>query len=551
MSTSIQRQSIEALAEAEAGEGPRFVDLRVLLRVKGTRALLIDVGGRWDRRESRYLAPGECTSPVKAITLWVNPGGGQERAARWMARWLRGFIAGKHEPDCERVWSVLLASGRRGGKTTLGTYFLILCAVALDGGRFWAVSPAQEETQEIRDIIEGILPPSWYRWRDDPRFTYYLANGSRLWMRSGHTNLKRGRVDAALINEGQLTPQKAFVQVRGATSDKGGITIVAANPPDAPIGEWINDWYHEAKAGKRRSRLFELPPEENPEIRIESLHDLKEDITDEDTYRREVRGEFLPIGNRVWHAFGPRVNVVEPGAIALDDGAPRAVRRITDEFLRARLGRPFASVVGMDFQLTPHMAAVVRQFYECPWDPLNALDWTEDEVTVEGDENDLADELIGRGIVPADVFGVIDASGFWQDARRTKGGSSAETLRQRGFIHLRKPDRDMEKNPPVSERMKVGNGRLRAVIPDGAGGVAGFRHYSFVAPHCVETAKALAKYELKRGRPDRYSPYAHISDAWSYPLWFFWPRKLRRKSEGKTAPRPLSNRRRELEDGGL
>lgn len=546
MPTSVQRQSIDVLAEAKGEEGARFIDLRVEMRVKGTNETLIAVGGRWDRKERDYVGDGET-----ALVLWINPGGGQERGARWLAKWVRGFCAGKHDADCERIWSVLLASGRRGGKTTLGTYFLILFAIACPGARCWAVSPAQEETQEIRDIIDDLLPKSWYRWRDDPKFTYFFTNGSRIWMRSGHTNLKRGRVDAALINEGQLTPQKAFVQVRGATADKGGLTVVAANPPDQPIGDWINDWYHEAKAGKRRSRLFELPPEENPNVQIQSLHDLKDDITDEDTYRREVRGEFLPVGNRVWHAFSPRLNVVPAGLVTLDDGAQVVTDNITESFLERHFGRAYKRLVSMDFQLTPHMAATVREFYRCPWDETNALDWVVDEVTVEGNEDDLARELMARGIVPGEVVCVIDASGFWQDAARTKGGSSAEMLRKKGFIHLRKPDRDMEKNPLIHERMKVGNGRLRAVVTNEKHEIVSYRHYSYVAPECVETAKALSKWENKRSRPDRYSEHAHLGDAWSYPLWYLWPRKTHRKFDGKSVPRAVSNRRRELEEGGF
>lgn len=552
MPTSVQRQSIDVLAEAKGEDGARFIDLRVEMRVKDTNETLIAVGGRWDRTKREYVGPGET-----ALVLWINHcpnkpgGGGQERAARWFAKWLRGFIAGKHDPDCERIWSMLLASGRRGGKTTLGAYCLIVFAIACPGARVWAVSPSQEETQEIRDVIDEALPKTWYRWRDDPKFIYFMGNGARIWMRSGHTNLKRGRVDLALINEGQLTPQKAFVQVRGATADKGGLTICAANPPDQPIGDWINDWYHEAKAGKRRSRLFELPPEENPEVKIQSLHDLKDDITDEDTYRREVRGEFLPVGNRVWHAFSPRLNVVPPGLVTLDDGAQVVQPEITEAFLKRHFGRPFKQLVSMDFQLTPHMAATVRQFYRCPWDDDNALDWTVDEVTVEGDEEDLARELIKRGVVPGEVIGVIDASGFWQDARRTKGGSSADWLRKHGFIHLRKPDREMEKNPPIHERMKVGNARLRAVVTNEKLEVTGARHYSYVAPDCVETVKALAKWENKRGRPDRYSEHAHLGDAWSYPLWFLWPRKVNHKFSGKMVPKAVSNRRREMDEGGL
>lgn len=541
MTASVQRLSAATLAEDQS-DGERFLDVCIELRVEVTEEVLIRVGGLWDRVERRYSG-----APKQGIVLYVHRG--QVTAARWFCTWLRGYLAGgkeKHAAECRRVWSLLLHGGRRGGKSDWACKALALFLVAAVGSMVWACSPTLDETGELQEVFDRILPATWAIWREEDQ-RYLFVNGSRLWMRTGYKpkRLKRGRVDLVLLNEAQMMDEKVFITVRPATADTGGLTILAANPPDEPIGEWVSDFHDEARAGTRNAREFYFDPELNPHVERESLDDLKAEL-DEETYLRDVKGEFRPIGTRVLYCFSSRLNVYATGFLprefvpeALRTDAPMVeLKNITEAFTRRHFGRPFARVTGVDVQKSPHMAAIEREFFACPWGG-DAVDWTVDEHVPElANEDDLCDILLEQHR-PEDVAIVLDASGWWQDADRTKGGDSAARFRKRGFKFVFRPDRDSEKNPPVLENCKVCNARVRT---------ADQRRHSFVDPSCLRTIEALKKYPLKHGAPDRRHKFAHIFDAWRYPMWRIWPRKEVRKSTGITAKRDETNRAAEFRE---
>ena len=546
MTVSVQRLSAATLAEDQS-DGERFLDVCYELRVMVTEEVLTTVGGRWDRVERKFT--GERAR--RGVVLRVRAG--QVPAARWFVTWLRGYLAGgkdAHATECRRIWSVLFHGGRRGGKTDLAVKCLLLFAVATRGSMVWACSPTMEETQELREVVDRFVPAEWAVWREEDA-RYALVTGSRLWMRTGYKpkRLKRGRVDLVLLNEAQMMDEKVFVTVRPATADTGGLTICAANPPDEPIGEWVSDFHDEARAGTRHAREFYFDPELNTEVRQESLTDLKSEL-DEETYLRDVKGEFRPIGVRVLYTFSSRLNVYPAGFLPRDmvpeqlrgDGPMVELANVTEAFTRLHFGRPFKRVIGIDVQRTPHMAAVEREFFADPWGARDAVDWTVDEHAPElADEDDLCDILLEQH-QGGDVAIVLDASGWWQDADRTKGGDSAARFRARGFGFIFKPDRETDKNPSILESCKVCNARCRT---------ADERRHSFVDPSCLRTIEALAKYPLKHGAPDRRSNFAHVVDAWRYPMWRIWPRKARRKSTGLTVQRDESSRAAELREGGM
>lgn len=478
--------------------------MRIVLRAMDTEEDILSAGGRWDRRGKCFDGESD-----KAVVLHLHDG--QLEAARWFRAWLAGYLSGKHGPETERVWSVLFAGGRRGGKSDLAVKILAAFAVAAAGSNIWAVSPAQAETQELADVLAAVLPGAWYTYRDDPHWRYTLANGSRIWLRSGHKpeTLKRGRADLVLLNEAQRFPQRAYATVRPPTADTGGLVLLAANPPEDPIGDWLMDFYDDAKAGRRRSRLFEFDPRRNPTVTRESLEDLEHEVDDR-TFRREILGEFIPTGDRVLYAWSSRLHV-QP--------APAPDANVTAQFTQRHFGAPASAVVGMDFQLSPFMAAVVFRAFTDPDHPTAASPalWAVDEVVVEhGNEDDLVDELEQRGYDGKSTVVVADASGEWQDAERTRGRGSFDMLRKREWRRVYPPDDKSRKNPLIAERVAVTNARLRTA--DG-------KIHVYSVPANAQLNRALREWENKHGRPNRSSPHAHLSDAFSYPLWRFFPRR--------------------------
>lgn len=528
---SIQALAIERLYHSDER---RYSDLAIEVRewvppekrgkVRGKT--ILEVGGRWDREERDWAGDAE-----EVVVWYVQPA--QYEAARWFARWLESYIAGERLEDAPGVAAVLAAGGRRGGKSVWGVMAALLMSVAVRGRIAWCISPTQDETAELKDVIDQLARPEWGHY-DETHEIYYLWNGSRIELKSGYkpATLKRGRVDFWLMNEGQHFPSRAYTILRAPLADTRGLGYIAANPPDEPRGQWLLDMYEHAKTGTDTVKLFEFDAELNPTIDYSVLESMRREpgVTDED-FRREVKGEFIPIGDIVFYAYSSKFNVVPRPELLGDDGA----RRFTQE----QLGRPFSRIVVADFQKIPHMAATIWAPF---WDD-RINDWAHlmvDEVVLaEATEDDLIDGIEALGYSTDTTAVIGDASGEWQDAERTKGRGSFDVFRRRRWRHLYVPDRNSKRNPDVIATVRVVNGLMR--------NAEGQRRI-YVSSHCVHSVRALGRWENRNGAPHKRSDFAHIGDTVRYYAWrFYAPRPKRRPWSYERIELPKSKRQRDLE----
>lgn len=502
---------------------------------------ILRVGGRWDRVSSAWVGEAE-----QAVVVRIVRGGGQERAARWLAKWFRAFLTGDWRPFPRRLWSMLMLGGRRSGKTHLGIAALVTFAIACPGGIVWAVSPTQPRTLELERNMRSLLPANWYRYRGGGAgkdSTLTLVNGAELLLMSGHSGdtLRQGRVDFALYNEGQAMSHAGYVQIRAPISDVGGLVLIAANPPSEPIGRWVEDYVDGVHADKIDGVHFNLSPDENPWIELSALTSLASEV-DEDTYARDVLGVLKPIGDVVLHAWSDRESKrsVPPGLIDITEAENLRTLGVAN--------KPW--LIGMDFQAQPHMVAVVYKLFRDPEVPDAILDWIVGAVVVpEADEDDLVDGLgladrwtptgyqIGAGFAGDECAVVMDASAWFQDGEHNRGRTSDLKLRARGWRSLFMPQRDSKRNPDLVERVKTANARLKTQDQ---------RRHLFVTPEVTAVAIAFRRWENRNGIPHRRSPYAHICDAATYPLY----RRYARPAPPRTAPEVSffreSDRRRQM-----
>lgn len=596
-------QAVAILLEQEQADSTTLVDLAISIRVcdvvdrkyvDGGDEELVEVGGVWNRRTKRW-EPGLSET---LVVIRIPRGSEQEPAARYVAEWLRRAAIGPrgvHWDDFDRVWTLLLEGGRRGGKSYLSVVALVCFATMVPNALVWAVSPTNDETDELEGAIRSMLPGSWYTFRGgggNRASQFKLPNGSRILLISGHKprSLKRGRVDLVLYNEGQNMSRSGWVQLRGAIGDTGGLVIIAANPPDTEIGRWIEELHEKIRARmERRKRsdvsileskkekqfrgvLFKLTQATNPFVEHEALEDMASEV-DDLTYRREVLGEFVPIGDIVMHAWSDAESVRDPEPRLID---------VTARETKRELGRAAGYVVGMDFQKTPHMCATIYKLFTDPEseDPTEIVPWAVDEVVVEdANEDDLVNALEAlpryrhgaernpddcyhgkeRGSYdPASRFNdsqvdhcaiVMDASGFWQDGEHSKTKHSDQRLRERGWIWLYPPQRESDKNPDVKDRCNTANARLKGADARDASGaiVKPGRRRMFVASNCLRVIRAMRSWpNNKLGFPDKGSIFSHVCDATTYPIHRFFARPNLKRTKGTYTPLERFKRSREL-----
>lgn len=541
----------------------RYIDLAISVRIAdvdrdasgrphwraGSDAELCRVGGRWDRRKRRW-APGIAK---KLLVLRFHRG--QEAAARWMALWLRAFVTNVWTAT-KRAWSALFIGGRRSGKTHLVLAMFVVFGVMNPGARMWAISPTLETGDELDQGLRELLPRGWYIRRQAKTgraTTFLLTNGTRILLKSAvkPERLKAGRVDMALLNEAQELSQRAYVKLRGAIVDRGGIVLMTANPPEAPIGRWVEEHYVAALHGKIEGVVFELNPEANPWVQHEGLMSMAAEV-DEKTFDRDVLGLFPPIGDVVHYGWSDRDSIRVPDSSWVD---------ITAEITLQRLGHAAAYLVLMDFQKTPAMVALVRKAFRDPARPGEVYMVTVDEAIVDdATEEDLLDALeaiprwqVGdgppdtrdgdgyRGWIeasddranPVHCAVVMDASAWWQDGEHSKTRNSDKRCRARRWVHLYRPRPEknekgelLRNNPPVSERVKLTNSRLKT--KDG-------HRRSFSAPWCKGTNKSMRDWENSKitAQPNKNSVHAHVGDAWGYGDYRLFGAVTVKKNPGK------------------
>ena len=503
---SLTRQ-LEELDQATSAVG-RYIDLCLVLRREKTKETLLWAGGRWDRIDQRFIdAEPESGQIIDLVESQVP-------FTRWFATWLADYRDGKPRETS----LVLNEGGRRGGKS----FGSLACQIAalVDVPRIelsstigWVISESYKKRDELEQWIAEHIPKPWYRHWRAPEFRYEFVHGSILRNLSAQDpeDMRQGRVDILLYNEPQQMQGSAIVNGMFGTADKGGLTILAANPPRLQRGEWVHT-LREAIKNKDvdGAECFSFSPKDNPKIdqparkrvgKLAAIIDPRSSAADDE-------GLWMPVGDRAYPKWSKK----------LVEKVPTWGRRdITAQTLERLVYVPYSFIAGADFQGRPHQAAAILRVFEGESGPIY---WFCDELIVEGTELHLSDAAYERGYTPDTLLWIPDASGSFQDARHSGLTTSFEILRSQLWnvqapTEIKRPDRSRHpKNPDVDVRLGLvyllmEQGRLR------------------VDPACKWLIESFRECPLGNNRFGKRRPFgkhAHITDAASYPLVFLEPK---------------------------
>lgn len=493
-----------------------WLDLQLRLVDEETGDTIARFGGKWDREARAYTGLAE-----KSRTISLHPG--QIDAAYWFCDWLDAWLRGEPPPGGRKIFDLIFSGGRRGGKSaemfTLGVAF----ALAVPGVIVCVVTPSDAFYAEPIKYLETIMPPEWYTSLGAPHWTYYLANGSQIVIRSGQTakRQKQGQIDLYLINEGQAVPTQSYTTLSAGVVDSGGLIITAANPPDVgDPGEWVTDVVVGAERGDLvHAKHFHFDPLDNPHIDQEALAALAAKM-DPHTFDVQVRGMFLNRPDTVLHTWSRADN--EKTMPQLGD----CTRQFTKQFE----GREYSEIISVDVQNFPWIAGVRMRAFRNPLAPddmSQAFLWGVGESFLGfGDEIDTARDFKKQGVNPRDVLTIMDASCDWQQAERDnekqrsefRGKGSMDMFRAEGFLHVVPPDTRMKSNPDIIDRVRAALARI--------GSKAGTRYVFLDPAKCPRTVESIRKWKSgPSGIPARRSKHAHGGDALTYAIWRFFPRR--------------------------
>lgn len=518
-----------------ATDGPkRYADVAIALTRDKDGSTLLYAGGRWDRVERRFVDhdPDEvCVIPLEES---------QVPFTRWFAGELRDFRDG-----FPREVALALAAGARRGGKTFDTYFCQICALVdvpllRDGmpAIGWTISRTYRERDELDQLVLNYLPKPYYRHQKAPEHRFVFPHGSYLRNLSADEpdSLKQGRVDWLLYNEPQKMSPVAIKNGMYGTADRGGLTILAANPPSDLRAEWLIEL----------KESIDDDPEIRPIARFFNFDVKKNTKVDQPARRRvaKLAHKISPDGGAsddegTWGRWGdmayPAWNgrPFEKGGMVWTLGP--GVIDVTRQVTRRELGGEFDHVIGGDFQRRPQAAAVIRVL-EVPG-TVGYVYYFCDEQGTKGTEVELSTDLLGEphsyrqkpGEDRSAVW-VGDCSGSYQGAERVPGRTSFGLLEGEGWVvypaEVVRIDGKAEhpKNPDVGQRLKLVQRLMGGADPKtGEDRPRRLR----VAPGCVWLREAFAKCELRKTETGRMVPkgkWAHVTDGAGYALWRLEPR---------------------------
>lgn len=497
---------VDMCAELVVGDVVRAQDES---EVWSNEETIIRVGGRWDLAAKKWSDD----EPESVAVYRVHRG--QEKAARWLAEWLRRYVTGDWSGRYRRAFTALLRGGRRSGKTHLGDVFLILFSIAKKNRSVGAFSPIDKTGFELDEALQAMTPSEWYertKEKDRP-VTFAFHNGSAIRLFSGRAYRKSGKIDLGFVNEMQEQTRELYLKVLGATMDTGGLVLGAHNPADDVEGAWADELFQAAIRSMLPGAVandnidavgFDMTPKKNPLISAVALRSMRKNMTKQEA-KRELDGLEVSFGNSVMFAWTAERNFIDPPPDYVD---------VTAEFLKKMLGVGDPVGTCMDFQGTPFMSGRVMKVFRDPRGELHP--WVIGEADVEGDEAALSRALVALklGVDPATTPAIIDASGFWQDGKHVADRTSEKTLRGCGWRYLFTPNKDSDRNPSVTERLKNGNRLLLNDLDES------FLH---VATACTATAEAFRKWHKVNGIPSRKSRHGHCVTAVTYFTYRLFP----------------------------
>lgn len=508
--------------ESRLGGEARYLDISLALVRDKDDSTLLYAGGQWDKLDERFTDK----DPESVVVIRLEES--QVEYTNWFAEFLRDY----REGYLRNISLALVAGDRRGGKT-FDTLFCQVAALVdvprLQGGLptiGWVISRTYKERDELDQLLGG-LPDGFYRAMRAPEYRYTFPHGSYLRNLSADDpqSLKQGRVDFLLYNEPQKMSPKAIKHGLYGTADRGGLTTLAANPPDGPEGDWLRDLKEgidEDPEIKPISRFFNFSSKHNTKIdaparaRVAKLaHKIDPDMSDGD-----ADGTWRRWGDLACPSWNKDL-VAPPPDFGLIDMTGAATRR---EF-----GRAFDYVIGGDFQKKPQAAAVLRVL------KINGIDdpvyWFVDVCGTVGTEVELSTDLLAAphsyGQRPGDGRSAMiigDCSGSWQGAERIKGRTSFTLLENEGwFVQpaeiIKGANSERPRNPDVGQRLGLMQRLMEA-------------KRIRVAPGCEWLITSFKKCQLRKTETGTRVPkgqLAHILDAACYAIWRLEPRPGQRR----------------------
>jgi Terminase large subunit, T4likevirus-type, N-terminal len=369
---------------------------------------------------------------------------------------------------------IVLAAGRRWGKTTVGLYKMLCHAAASPLQHCYFIAPTERQAGEIawRTLLD-ITPRALVRFQRKSTFEVELINDSLIKLH-GPESLRGQGLDFVLLDEFAYMPPRLWSEVvLPMLADRRGRALISSTPAG------FNHFYElfvEAQT-KPDWATFHFRTGEGSFVSDLELQLLRSTMGPK-SYAQEIEARFEPQEGRIYQEFSREANV----------------RELTPF-------RELTILVGLDFNVNP-MTAVIGQRIgdECH---------IYNEVVLRNSHTremmrELSRQYPQRGLVHPDPTGA---------ARKTSadaGITDHDIIAQAGWdVYPSKPYPVINRINAVNALLRNANGRARLLID----------------PKCKHLIRSLEAQTFKEGTrvPEKSSGLDHAADALGYLVGAVFP----------------------------
>ena len=209
----------------------------------------------------------------------------------------------------------IVITGSEGvGKTRILAQWLIVRALEATGSGhvIGVTSPTTDRSEEVKDAIEEMAPPSWISWHERKR-NFRMRNGVRLALKSTHQSSKAAgsrmqshNFRACASDEIQDSLEAdADIEMRGRKAPNGRYKrLCTATIKDSPD---LRSWLDRSLAGGMWRRVTLLGPR-SPFVWSRFWEDKRKTLT-ESEYRRRIKCEDIPSEKRLYYTWDRTENM--------------------------------------------------------------------------------------------------------------------------------------------------------------------------------------------------------------------------------------------------
>lgn len=196
---------------------------------------------------------------------------------------------------------LVVACGRRFGKTMLCAFIVIYDALMNAGHNIWIVAPTFPQTDILWEMVIEHMPKVYIKKIYEGRKLIELKNGSRIWAKSADNpqGLVGRGLDLIVFDEASMCDVAAWNYMRPALGDRKGKCIF----PSTPKGK---NWFYDIfmKDPKRGGNdpdysSFQYPSMDNQFLDPTEFEKMTKDLP-EIMYRQEILADFIESGGEVF-----------------------------------------------------------------------------------------------------------------------------------------------------------------------------------------------------------------------------------------------------------